>query len=358
MGHNLHINSELPIDYVSPFTHLRLLKKGDFLESENGDERYPIIDGQPSFLAEPEKGEAQLVSRPVAKMSRKRQLIVATISRLGIGEPKAHQITVSIARLMLRADRYLRNPDYLFLSESRPASYLSPMHWHRHSFMKKALKALPLNASVIDVGAGTKPYLRLINTRTTRYCAQDLISAEQNKIGVEQERVDFVSPSERMPLPDASFDYAICTDVLEHVISPTNVMKEISRILKPGGKAIVTVPMICGEHQQPWHFQNLTKYGMAQLSYDSGLVMESIAPRGGYGSVMAALIRFMPGNLLRGHSRLLRMPLLLLTYLLSPLTSVVLPLLFIQLDRLDRQKSYTLGYHCVFSLPDSPEEST
>jgi SAM-dependent methyltransferase len=289
--------------------------------------------GHPSFLPELQEGEAQLASGPVVTMSRKRRLIMSALSRLGIGEPKAQQITVEIARLMLRLDRYLRNPDYLFLSENRPASYFSPMHWHRHSFMENALKKLPLDVSVIDVGAGTKPYLRMINTRTTRYCAQDLTPTETNKVGVEQARVDFVSSAERMPLPDDSFDYAICTDVLEHVISPSNVMKEISRILKPGGKAIVTVPMICGEHQQPWHFQNFTRYGMAQLSYESGLVMESISPRGGYGSVLAALIRFMPGNLLRGYPIFLRIPLLLLTYLLSPLTAIVLPFLLIPLCR-------------------------
>ena len=354
----MHINNELPIEYVSPITHLPLIQNGEFLDSESGDEHYPIINGQPSFLADLKETEMELASKPVITMSRKRRWIASTLSRLGVGEQKAHNITVLIAKWMLVADRILRNPDYLFLSENRPVSYFSPMHWHRHAFMKKALEGLPKNATVIDVGAGTKPYVRQIKTMTTRYCSQDLISAEKNKIGVEQERVDFVSSADHLPLPAASFDYAICTDVLEHVTSPTNVVKEISRILKPGGKLIVTVPMICGEHQQPWHFQNLTRYGMAQLSYDSGFVMESISPRGGYGSVMAALIRFMPGNLLQGHSKFLRMPLILLTYLLSPLTAVILPLIFIQLDRIDRQKSYTLGYHCVFTLPADNNQST
>jgi hypothetical protein len=44
MDQNLHINNELPIEYVSPITHLPLAQKGDFLESGNGDERYPITE--------------------------------------------------------------------------------------------------------------------------------------------------------------------------------------------------------------------------------------------------------------------------------------------------------------------------
>ena len=39
-----------------------------------------------------------------------------------------------------------------------------------------------------------------------------------------------------------SFDYVLCTEVIEHTDSPRRAMKEIVRVLKPGGKAIVTSP--------------------------------------------------------------------------------------------------------------------
>lgn len=347
----LQINSDLSIEYVSPFTHQPLVKKGEYLESASGDERYPIINGQPSFLAEPPRHETTVSIAPVNKMSSRKRFVVNVLHRLGIGESTATKISRSFARAMIKADRYLKYPDYIFLSKSRPASYFSPMHSQRHSFMKKALKEIPLNATVIDVGAGTKPYKHLINARTPRYCTQDLFASAQDKIGIEQQAVDFVSSAEHMPIPSGSFDYAICTELLEHVTSPAGVMKEISRILKPGGKVIVTVPMIIGEHQQPLHFQNLTRYGLSQLSDESGLLLDTISSRGGYGSVMAALIRFMPGNLLRGQRFFVRVPLSLFVYLISPLTSILFPLLFIQFDLLDKEKRYTLGYHCVYSRP-------
>lgn len=44
-------------------------------------------------------------------------------------------------------------------------------------------------------------------------------------------------------LPNASFDYVICNHVLEHVISYQQALAEIKRILKPGGKAILQVPI-------------------------------------------------------------------------------------------------------------------
>lgn len=45
-------------------------------------------------------------------------------------------------------------------------------------------------------------------------------------------------------LPDASFDYLIAFDVLEHVINDEKAFTEIARVLKPGGQAFLTVPLI------------------------------------------------------------------------------------------------------------------
>lgn len=46
-----------------------------------------------------------------------------------------------------------------------------------------------------------------------------------------------------IPLGDNSFDYFICNHVLEHVEDDKKVLGEILRVLKPGGKAILQVPL-------------------------------------------------------------------------------------------------------------------
>jgi len=45
-----------------------------------------------------------------------------------------------------------------------------------------------------------------------------------------------------MPFTDASFDLVLATDILEHLGAPTQGVREITRVLKPGGKALITVP--------------------------------------------------------------------------------------------------------------------
>jgi SAM-dependent methyltransferase len=46
----------------------------------------------------------------------------------------------------------------------------------------------------------------------------------------------------RMPFPDGSFDLVIAAEVLEHIPADQGAVNEISRVLRPGGIAAVTVP--------------------------------------------------------------------------------------------------------------------
>ena len=45
-----------------------------------------------------------------------------------------------------------------------------------------------------------------------------------------------------LPIPDASFDACLCIDMLEHLKDPQQPLREIKRILKPGGRLIIVVP--------------------------------------------------------------------------------------------------------------------
>lgn len=65
-----------------------------------------------------------------------------------------------------------------------------------------------------------------------------------DKYGNPDHVADLDGPGARLPMPDASVDVVICTEVLEHLRSGTFLVKEISRVLKPQGCAVISVPNI------------------------------------------------------------------------------------------------------------------
>lgn len=55
-------------------------------------------------------------------------------------------------------------------------------------------------------------------------------------------------------MEDASFDVVLCTEVLEHEPEPIRAVHEFARIVRPGGKLLLTAPLGSGLHQDPFHF--------------------------------------------------------------------------------------------------------
>jgi ubiquinone/menaquinone biosynthesis C-methylase UbiE len=51
--------------------------------------------------------------------------------------------------------------------------------------------------------------------------------------------------AENLPFRGQQFDLTICGEVIEHVPNPENVIKELSRITRPGGKLLISIPVAC-----------------------------------------------------------------------------------------------------------------
>ncbi|MBI5965714.1 MAG: class I SAM-dependent methyltransferase [Chloroflexi bacterium] len=58
------------------------------------------------------------------------------------------------------------------------------------------------------------------------------------------------SVTEPFPYPDASFDIVVAKDILEHILDPLSVMKEVKRVLRPQGNLVTLIP-----NQFYWHFR-------------------------------------------------------------------------------------------------------
>jgi ubiquinone/menaquinone biosynthesis C-methylase UbiE len=85
--------------------------------------------------------------------------------------------------------------------------------------------------------------------------------------------VDIVSPLHSIPRPDGTFDTILCIAVLEHVENPEEVTAEMSRVLKPGGYLVATVPFLQPEHKIPTDFQRYTRDGLSTLVARHGFIV-------------------------------------------------------------------------------------
>lgn len=93
--------------------------------------------------------------------------------------------------------------------------------------------------------------------------------------------VDIIASADRLPFPDNSVDGVINTQLLEHVISPEDVLKEAYRILKKDGFIITAVPFIENFHGSPNDFYRWSHMGLAVLHEKSGFKIEKIVPLAG-----------------------------------------------------------------------------
>jgi SAM-dependent methyltransferase len=85
--------------------------------------------------------------------------------------------------------------------------------------------------------------------------------------------VDVAADAERLPFRDAAFARVECDAVLEHVRRPAEVMREIERVLAPGGYAHLVAPFCHPFHEYPKDYRRFTPDGLKELAGD----MEPVA---------------------------------------------------------------------------------
>lgn len=107
---------------------------------------------------------------------------------------------------------------------------------------------------LLDFGCGGSPYRALFPKAD--YQRADLAGMSE---------VDFIiEPGRPLAAPDASFDLVLSTQVFEHVEDPAAYLRECHRLLKPGGKLILSTHGTFPDHGAPWDFQRWTPHGLTR----------------------------------------------------------------------------------------------
>ncbi|MGO4256411.1 class I SAM-dependent methyltransferase [Marmoricola sp. RAF53] len=127
--------------------------------------------------------------------------------------------------------------------EIRRSAALEDRHWWyaaRRSLVRSQLKGLPPGRA-LDVGCGSGG-----NSAAVRDLGWDVVALDLSPASLEAARrrgLDVLPGDAReLPFPDDSFDLVLSTDAWEHVVEDDQVAREARRVLRRGGRLLVTVP--------------------------------------------------------------------------------------------------------------------
>jgi SAM-dependent methyltransferase len=136
---------------------------------------------------------------------------------------------------------------------------------------------------ILDYGCGTMPYKSLFEKEVAKYIGADIDYVNSANVIIDRTTgvIDF---------PDASTDFVISTQVLEHVESPPNYLKEAYRVCKPGGYLILSTHGFWFYHPNPNDYWRWTASGLKKILKDNGWEIERSI--GIFGFAAAALALF------------------------------------------------------------------
>ncbi len=109
--------------------------------------------------------------------------------------------------------------------------------------------SLPENISTfLDAGCGRGSYVAFASSKGARAIGIDIVSGGM-KIAKKNSTGEFLVGDVRaLPIKDDYFDYVVSYGVVEHFKETDKALREIFRVLKPGGTAVISVPGLITLH--------------------------------------------------------------------------------------------------------------
>ncbi len=137
---------------------------------------------------------------------------------------------------------------------------------------------------VLEIGSGNRRLQKHL-AADTRYVALDYPpSGSRYSL-----RPDVWGDAARLPIGSARLDGVVLIEVLEHLPDPLTALREAGRVVKPGGRVLLSVPFLYPIHDAPYDFGRFTQFGLQRLAAAAGLELVRLKERGGPAETAAML---------------------------------------------------------------------
>lgn len=141
-----------------------------------------------------------------------------------------------------------------------------PQYFIRQGLLQQIRALAPrLSGRLMDFGCGAKPYQSLFSVAA--YIGVDYENPGHPHLN---EQIDVFYDGKTIPFENDHFDSVFCSEVFEHVFNLPDILKELNRVLKPGGLMLITCPFAYCEHEVPHDFARYSSFGIRHLLQEHG----------------------------------------------------------------------------------------
>lgn len=138
---------------------------------------------------------------------------------------------------------------------------------------------------LLDLGCGNVPLYEMYRNYVTDNMCIDWSNSLHENPFIDDE----FDLNEPVPFESEQFDTILCTDVMEHIAHPANLMREIARLLCPKGKLLLSVPFMYWLHEEPYDYFRYTEYALTNYCKQNNLTILELESFGGICEIIADL---------------------------------------------------------------------
>lgn len=138
---------------------------------------------------------------------------------------------------------------------------------------------------VLDIGGEAKNYRGKFSPPNDKSISWQIVNID------EDSGADIIASAYDIPLKKNYADIILITEVLEHLEKPEEALQEITRLLKPNGIMVATMPFMYQVHGDPYDFTRWTATALKNKITNAGMTVTNIEPMGGTWSVVYDTLR-------------------------------------------------------------------